>query len=245
MTFAIVSGIMFFHWRYISIPECFLSGVYTDSQQCHWCVFSALDTHIWCVTHILPHIAQRSLSERMHVCHCCVLPLPTLLICHSLYHSFRFFINLHSTCRTNGQKIGFYCLALRSHNYTFSRLATEWHWNVACEQNTEQQCHRSGFWHTEVAHMSARVMHGARCWILDSYHIFSIGYKSGLIDRNGRSITWFYWSQAVVTLYLCFWPSFFFLQDPPSSTPPIYILIWVAFSRSFQIKLFLTINISV
>ena len=130
MTFAIVSGIMFLHWRYISIPEGFLSGVYTDSQQCHWCVFSALDTHIWCVTHILLHFAQRSLSERMHVCHCCVLSLPTLLFCHSLYHSFRFFINLHSTFHTNGQKTGFYCLALRFHNYTFSQLATELHWNV-------------------------------------------------------------------------------------------------------------------
>ena len=95
----------------------------------------------------------------MHVCHCCVLPLPAVF--PASLSTTDFFKDLHSTCRKNGQKRGFQCLTARFLNYKFSTLPNEWHWDVyVWTKYRTAMLHTAfvkRFWHTEVAHMSARV----------------------------------------------------------------------------------------
>ena len=98
-------------------------------------VFTTIVTHICCVTHMLAHFTQRSLSERMHMCHCCVLPLPDLLFRYSFDHSNCFFLNLHSTCRKDGKITGSYCLAARFH-------ITSLHW---WRNDTEMSLHSTEY----------------------------------------------------------------------------------------------------
>ena len=78
------------------------SGVYTDTQQCHWCecVFSAPITHIWCVKH---NNVATLLSAIAIGAKTCVPLLCAASTCSSSQPFFRpqlslFFLNLLSTC---------------------------------------------------------------------------------------------------------------------------------------------------
>ena len=98
------------------------------------CVQCSRHTH-------LAHSAQRTLSERMHACHCCVLLLSALLFSHSFDNSFCFL------------KICILCAARKDRKQAFTAwrrsflIITSLHLQLndtevcACEQNTEQQCH--------------------------------------------------------------------------------------------------------
>ena len=104
-----------------------LSGVCTDTQQCHLCVFSALGTHFRYVAHMTCcHTPRNDRSRSECTCAtavCCLYP--ALFFLHSFGHSFSVFLNLNSTCRKDCQIIGFSCLVARFHSYSFSSLATE------------------------------------------------------------------------------------------------------------------------
>ena len=91
-------------------------------------VSSVLSACIFGVWHTCWHTprSDRSRSECIPMCHCCVPPLSSLLFSHSFDHSFHF-LYLHSTWHKDGQDSGFYSLAVRFLNYNLSPLATEWH----------------------------------------------------------------------------------------------------------------------
>ena len=108
------------------------SGVYTDTPQCHWCVFSALGAHIWCDTHVSTLRAAVALGANA-----CVTLLFAASTCFFFLPFFRshisffFFLNMYSTCCKDCQNTRFYCLAAHFLNYYFSPLATEGHRGVS------------------------------------------------------------------------------------------------------------------
>ena len=130
------------------------------------CVQCSRHTHLVRDTQV-SHSAQRQLSERMYVCHCCVLPLHALLFSHYFDHSFRFFLNLQSMCSKDGQITGFYCLAELFLNQNFSPPATEW---TKYRTAVPHTAFAKRFGNTEEAHMSVRVNPALRVYRDGQYH---------------------------------------------------------------------------
>ena len=155
---------MYKKWKFFIYGRYILSGVCTYTQQCHWCVLSALSTHTWCVTYHI-HVGTLRAAIALGANATRVPLLCTACICSSFQpffdQSFHLFLNLHFVCLKDGQQTGLYCLAMRFLNYNFSPLATEWHWGVCVWTKYRTAVSHTAFvkrfWHTEVADMSARV----------------------------------------------------------------------------------------
>ena len=167
------------HTLFISPPEH--KGGFRRALMCATAVCSELSAHKLCVPHTRPHTPE-PIALGANAC----VPLLQLQYCISrgsmsapeasaiewsrqapfFRPQLSFPFHLDSTCRKDGQKTDFYCLAARSHNQWL--LSTR-HWMTlrcvctaqsicTCEQTTDQQCHtlrsRSDFstqqWHTWV-----------------------------------------------------------------------------------------------
>ena len=102
------------------------------------------------------HSERRSLSERMHVCHCCVLPLTALLFSQSLGLSFYFFLNLYYIYLLQAITVWLLIFIIiynffpaTTNRITLRCMCTTQSIYVCvcvCVQTTERQCHTLRSW---------------------------------------------------------------------------------------------------